>query len=251
MTDSQASGLTKEEIVAGLQGLGIRPGVLLEVHSSLSSLGWVQGGAETVIEALIEAVGPEGALVMPAIPVSLPVPLTEEDMARGIAWKVRVLDLDSPERTGMGLIPDTFRQRPDVICGTQRYRTCAWGRDAQRYSEGFSGVPADGGDVLLIGVGIMRCSCMHVADGGVPEEVRAMQRLPEDVAPYYPDDQWLVGYGPTIEATWQAVWDDAVQAGDVRSARIGQAMCHFFPAQTVVRRYAERLRVDPFGAFGL
>jgi aminoglycoside 3-N-acetyltransferase len=245
-------GLTRDEITAGLCRLGVRRGDLLEVHSSLGSLGWVQGGAATVIEALIEVVGPEGALVMPAIPVSLPVPLTDEEAALGITWKVRVLDFESPEPTGMGAIADTFRRRPDVVCGTQRYRTCAWGRDAQRYSEGFGALPADGGQVLLIGVGIQRCSCMHVAeDGNVPEEIRALLHPPEELAHEYPDDRWLVGYGPSVEATWLAVWEEAVRAGEVQTRQIGSAACHLFPAQAVVRRYAERLRIDPYAAFGL
>ena len=36
------------------------------VHSSMSSLGYVVNGALDVIDALLEAVGPEGTLLMPA-----------------------------------------------------------------------------------------------------------------------------------------------------------------------------------------
>jgi aminoglycoside 3-N-acetyltransferase len=187
---SNGLGLTRQDILAGLLALGVQRGDLLEVHSSLSSLGWVQGGAETVIQALMDAVGPGGTLVMPAIPVSPPVPLTEKEVARGITWKVRVLPCDSPGRTGMGAIADAFRRRPDVICGTERYRTCAWGHDAERYGQGFGALPEDDGKVLLIGVGIQRCSCMHVAeDGNIPAEIRALLRPPAPLAREYPDDQ--------------------------------------------------------------
>ena len=49
--------LTKDDIKAGLQSLGVEPGMVLMVHSSLSALGHVEGGADAVIDALEEVVG--------------------------------------------------------------------------------------------------------------------------------------------------------------------------------------------------
>lgn len=57
--------VTKEDIVAGLRQIGVAPGDLLQVHSSLSAFGYVEGGADTVVEALLEAVGPDGTVMMP------------------------------------------------------------------------------------------------------------------------------------------------------------------------------------------
>jgi aminoglycoside 3-N-acetyltransferase len=94
--------VTEKDIAAGLRDLGLRRGDAVEVHSSLSSFGWVKGSATTVIEALMQVVSEEGALVMSAYPVSPPIPLTEEEEARGITWKVRILDPHSDERTGLG-----------------------------------------------------------------------------------------------------------------------------------------------------
>ena len=45
--------------------LGIGPGCLLNVHSSLSQIGWVAGGAQAVIVALQEVIGPTGTLIDP------------------------------------------------------------------------------------------------------------------------------------------------------------------------------------------
>lgn len=59
------SALDKDDIVAQLKQLGVRPGMVLEVHSAMSTLGFVIGGARTIVDALIEAVGDEGTLVMP------------------------------------------------------------------------------------------------------------------------------------------------------------------------------------------
>lgn len=46
---------------------GIRPGGVLLLHSSLSSLGPVLGGADTVIDALLLALGPSGTLCIPTL----------------------------------------------------------------------------------------------------------------------------------------------------------------------------------------
>ena len=49
--------ITKKEIVDQLRELGVNPGMILEVHAALSSFGYVCGGAQAVVDALIEAVG--------------------------------------------------------------------------------------------------------------------------------------------------------------------------------------------------
>lgn len=55
----------KPAILAALKGVGVRTGDTLLVHSSLSACGRIVGGARTIIEALIEAVGPDGNFFVP------------------------------------------------------------------------------------------------------------------------------------------------------------------------------------------
>ena len=54
-------------IAEGLIGAGVRSGGTVLVHSSLKSMGPVPGGPETVILGLLEALGPEGPLLLPAL----------------------------------------------------------------------------------------------------------------------------------------------------------------------------------------
>jgi aminoglycoside 3-N-acetyltransferase len=54
--------VTQSELVRDLTALGIGPGILM-LHTRMSALGWVVGGAETVVRALLEALGPDGTLV--------------------------------------------------------------------------------------------------------------------------------------------------------------------------------------------
>ena len=58
--------VTYPDILADLRKAGVAEGDVVLVHSALSPIGYVEGGAETVAEALRQAVGPEGTLVAPA-----------------------------------------------------------------------------------------------------------------------------------------------------------------------------------------
>jgi len=129
--------LTLDEIERDLRALGLCAGDALEVHSALSRVGWVEGGAATVIQALINVVSNEGAVLMSAYPLSPPVPPTAEEEARGIQWKVRVLDVDAVEGTGMGTVARTFCRWPGVLLGRGRHRVAAWGRDADLHRRNY------------------------------------------------------------------------------------------------------------------
>jgi aminoglycoside 3-N-acetyltransferase len=61
-TDAPA---TVTSLVADLRALGVEAGVTVMVHSSLSRLGYVCGGAQAVVTALLDAAGPTGTLMMP------------------------------------------------------------------------------------------------------------------------------------------------------------------------------------------
>lgn len=65
MTAQMTEPLTVDPLTEGFQACGVQPGQTVIVHTSLSSLGYVIGGAEAYIQALIQAVGPSGTLMMP------------------------------------------------------------------------------------------------------------------------------------------------------------------------------------------
>ena len=248
-----SSAITQKEIETGLRNLGLGKGAAVEVHSSLSSFGNVARGASSVIQALINVVGPDGTIVMSTYPVSPAIPLTAEEQARGITWKVRLLDPDSDGRTGMGTIADEFRNWTDVVCGTGFYRTCAWGRSADLHTEGYQHLLKADGWALLIGIDMHRCSSMHVAESPVviPEKIRDIFRVPDAIQQDYPDDVWGIGYGETPNDAWQTVWDEAKRRDLVKTGRIGNSNCNLFKAKEMVSIYEEMLRTDPFGLFGV
>lgn len=54
---------TKEMLIEDIKRAGIKPGDILNLKISLKSIGWVEGGAESVVSAFLAVVGTEGTIV--------------------------------------------------------------------------------------------------------------------------------------------------------------------------------------------
>jgi len=111
------------EILKDLKRLGLLNGDVVYVHSSLKSIGFVQGGADTVLNALIKAVGSKGTLILPSFSFfgSMVETVTSH----------RIFD---PQTTpcSIGLIPETFRKRQGVFRSIHpSHSVCAYGAKAE------------------------------------------------------------------------------------------------------------------------
>ncbi len=109
--------VTLEKLINHFREIGLKEGMVIEVHSSLSSFGHVEGGAKTVIEALMSIVTPTGTIVIATFPLSREIPLGLRDRELGIFFKKRWLPEDSMEKSDMGIISDTFRSYSCVFSG--------------------------------------------------------------------------------------------------------------------------------------
>lgn len=238
---------TRHEIVEGLRQLGVCRCDIVEVHSSLGSIGVVEGGTDAFISALTEAVGHTGTLVMSAQTSSKALPLSDEDVAWGIAWKVRVLPReDLTTRTSQGAVADRFRTWPGAVLGES---AAAWGRGAAEFAaRPWRTVVERGGKVLLAGVDINSASCLHVAEARVAAEASDPEPvLPAHVLARYPADEYWVGMADSAQRTdHRPTWSEAEHAaaarGMLKRQRIGQAVFTLFDAATVVRLYEQMLR---------
>lgn len=99
--------VTRAKLVADLRGLGLVPGDIVFVHSSLKSLGYVEGGPRAVWEALLEVVSPAGTVIVPTY-----------YMSGGTIYST-CQDKDycfDPRRhgTGLGALPAAFLELPEV-----------------------------------------------------------------------------------------------------------------------------------------
>lgn len=129
--------ITSESIQEDLEAIGVKPGMVLLVHSSLSKIGWVSGGPVAVILALEEVLGPEGTLVMPTHSgdlsdpeewVNPPVPQEWKEIIR---QTMPAFDAEITPSRGMGKIAESFWSQRNVLRSNHPHMSfAAWGKFA-------------------------------------------------------------------------------------------------------------------------
>ena len=55
----------RADLIEGFRRLGIKPRATVLVHSAMRTLGYVEGSGDTVVDALLDVIGPDGTLVVP------------------------------------------------------------------------------------------------------------------------------------------------------------------------------------------
>ncbi len=113
--------VTSKSLISDLKQLGVKRGMVLLVHSSLSRLGWVCGGAVAVVKALEAILDEDGTLVMPAHSGDLSEPSNWSNPPVPESWFDAIRRTmppfnraETPTR-GMGVISETFRKMKGVI----------------------------------------------------------------------------------------------------------------------------------------
>ncbi|MBK8026390.1 MAG: AAC(3) family N-acetyltransferase [Chloroflexi bacterium] len=231
-----------------LHELGVREHGVLLVHSSLRSLGHVEGGPETVIRALVKALGDGGTLLFPALSY-------ETVNSRNPHFDVR----NTP--SCVGALPEYFRLRE----GTKRslhptHSVCGVGAQVDDLLQGhrndstpcgenspFHKLPHHGGQILFIGCGLRPNTSMHAI-----EERATPPYLYGDVLDYsITDDDGRVS---TMRVrrhnfrNWTQRYDRVAQVLDsdaLRAGKVLEAECHLIEAAPLWVAVREKLKEDP------
>ena len=116
--DRSSEPITVDSMASDLHALGIKAGHTLLVHGSLSSLGWVCGGAPAVIDAFQRVVGEDGTIVMPTHSAGNMDPSDMGNPPVPDSWYDTIREQMPPYRPdvtptqGMGAIAECFRSSP-------------------------------------------------------------------------------------------------------------------------------------------
>ena len=174
---------TVDSLSADLTDLGVRKGDVLLVHASLSSLGWVCGGAVSVIQAMQKAVGDNGTIVMPSFTSNLSEPSLWSNPPVPESWwpivrsELPPFDPLTTPSCGVGAIAECFRTIPSVCRSNHPHVSFAASgpvahqivashqiEDGLGDSSPLGKLYDMGARIVLLGVEFDRCTALHLAE---------------------------------------------------------------------------------------
>ena len=228
-----------------LRRLGVEAGDIIFVHSSFKSLGPVEGGAESVILALEDAIGPAGLLLMPSFNL--------------VKWELRPETWD-PENTPstVGWITEQFRRLPrvyrsdhyshsvaargrgakDFVAGHLRQEGYGshwdrrpWGKTFGLHSPMFRAYQ-DGGKLLMLGVDYYTSTYVHLVEAMYWHTLRAKSRDTERPPAIPALDRVKLG----------AFWESS---GGPVHGRVGDADCRLFRIGSYVDTLLAEVESNP------
>jgi aminoglycoside 3-N-acetyltransferase len=247
-TDAQR---TRESLLQDMRAIGIQTGDRIMAHTSMRSLGWVNGGAVAYIQALQDAVGENGAIVMPtqsgynSDPGDWRHPPIPPEWVDEVKRTMPAYDQALTPTRRMGAVSELFRTMPGVFRSSHPSGSfAAWGANAEAIAANH-GVQRIGeespaaklydldGKVLLVGVGYDRNTSFHLAEyradsvGLVPELLPLVSdgvvKWTEVIEIEFMNDETLVNLGIDFE-----------ERHDVNHGRVGSAECRLFSVRECV-----------------
>ena len=219
------------------------PRDILFVHSSLKSLGPVEGGAATVVAALEDAVGPEGLILMPSFN------LVEPDQ-RAATWNIETTSSTT------GWLTEFFRQMPgthrsdhyshsvaargkgarEFVTDHRSQEGCQspwdrepWGKSYGTHSPMMKAYRANG-KILMIGVDYESSTYIHAV-----EVIDWKERLQGNSKAEF---AWIGRNRPVLGEYWDSL-------GRLRRGRVGNADCRLFSIRDFVDTLLEAVRAEP------
>lgn len=254
--DKTKTPATVESLQRDLRALGLTPGMIVLAHSSLSSLGWVCGGAVAVIAAVQGVLGSSGTLVMPAHSPGLSEPGKWQNPPVPESWwpvireNMPAYDAELTPTHSMGIIAETFRKHRGVLRSSHpQLSFCACGLQASHIVDDHSldfglgersplaRIYDLNGFVLLLGASHGSNTSMHLAEYRANFPTREIVR---EGAPIYAAGSRRWETFEEVEpdsSDFDRIGEDFLKsdAGNVVSrGKVGLADCQLMPQRDVV-----------------
>jgi aminoglycoside N3'-acetyltransferase len=236
---TQGREISKTELVDQLRAIGVQPGGVLLVHTSFRAVRPVEGGPHGLIDALQEALGPDGTLTMPS-------------------WtgdSDSVFDpVSTPADPDLGATANLFWQRPGVLRSDHCFAFAASGPMAEAIVSGELPLPPHGpdspvghihdldGQILLLGVDHDANTTIHLAElmAGVPYRIPYHVTVLEDSQPI------RIDYGENDHCCqrFKLANDWLDERGLQQTGAVGHAHAQLIRSRDVVKVVTEHLASD-------
>jgi aminoglycoside 3-N-acetyltransferase len=257
--------VTRSELAGDLRALGVREGAVIMAHARISSLGWVVGGSETIVRAILDTIGPEGTLMAYAGWEDDPWHLAAwpEDWQKAYLAELPPFDPALSEADHeLGRLAERIRTWDGARASTGHVmRMVAIGARAEwlmrdqpwDYPQGPGSplaklVEAEG-QVLMLGAPLETLTILHHAEALVdsPEKRQVTYRIPvregnevvwKEVHDHDTSSRGAFPYerfvAPGRDA-FDVIGTEAAEAGWGQRGRVGEAVCYLFEAAALVR----------------
>lgn len=251
----------RDELTEDLRSLCLREGQDLIIHSSLRQLGHINGGAATLLQAILDVAGPKATLVVPTQTtrnslssrtfLSATAGLDPEEVARFVARMPGFDPAWSPS-TGMGVFAEYLRTRPSAHRSGHPQASfaaigpgahaCTAVHDLDCHLGGRSPLGwlyAADAAILLLGVGYSACTAFHLAEYQLPGVAprrsyrcfitEGESRVELEFTDVDLDDSDWELLGADLEAA-----ADQDTASGLRRGKVGEAECRLVPMRLAV-----------------
>ncbi|CEJ92897.1 hypothetical protein VHEMI08524 [[Torrubiella] hemipterigena] len=242
---------TKSTLVTAFTNSGLAAGDTVLLHSSLSKIGWVCGGAEAVILALLEVLGPEGTLVVPthssdnSDPAKWEQPPVPKEWWDTIRQNTPVFNPKTTRTRGMGAIAELARTFPGVLRSDHPQTSfAAIGPRAKCITDGhqldsmlgenspLARLEELNAKIVLLGVGFDVCTMMHLAEYRLETTPREQNSFAFEV-----DGQhvWKTVEDAVVDnEDFEAIGKEFVAATGLYPSKVGDASCYVVSAKELV-----------------
>ena len=262
MQDDQL--ITRSLIADQLGSLGVRRGDVLEVHAGLRSVGQVVGGADAVVLALLDAVGPDGTIVAVVSVDDDPYHLSDWPAHRQRAYWEEWPPFDparSSARRDHGILAERIRTWPEAVRSNHpEMGVAAVGEKASWITEPhppdfafgvdtpYDRIKRAGGKVLMLGAPLSTITMLHHAEtiADIPGkrlvtyEIAVLVDGERAWRSFHDIESGSRGAFPYEDVVpdgadaFEVIARDALAAGVGRHGRAGLAGAYLFPAQELV-----------------
>ncbi len=229
---------TANDLEKDLRAAGIAPADTLLIHSSMKSIGEVDGGAGAVLDMLMAYFRDAGLLVFPALSY------------RSINSETPRFDVRNTPSC-VGILPELFRNRPGVIRSLHpTHSLAAYGRDAAGFTAGHETFDTPGavgspwwkllqrkGKILFIGTGISCNTFLHGCDewlklpGLLTESTQALEVVDYSGNVISCPQHRHCGGGRN--AYYGSLENEFDKAGALKRVKFGNADCHLLDCEKI------------------